>query len=173
MSSELTDLPIGHLALQMAKKMGAGYVVIFTTHPTEKREAALRFGADEVVDSHDPAAMQKLHRSLDFILSTVPVPFDPAPYLRLLHRRGQMTVMALLGPFKNAFNNFELAVAGLSLNGSMIGSIDETRESLAFCLKHGILPVVEIIEASAEAINRAIERLKVADVRFRFVIRMK
>lgn len=162
----------GHLALQMAKKMGAGHVVIFTTHP-EKREAALRLGADEVVDSRDPAAMQKLHRSLDCILSTIPVPFDPAPYLRLLHRRGTMTVMALLGPFKDRLNNFELAVAGLSLTGSMIGSIDETRDSLAFCVKHDILPEVEVIDASADAINKAIERLKVADVRFRFVIKIK
>ena len=156
----------------MAKKMGVGYVVIFTTHP-EKREAALRLGADKVVDSRDLAAMQELHRSLDYILSTIPVPFDPTPFLRLLHRRGTMTVMALLGPYKNLFNNFELAVAGLNLNGSMIGSIDETRESLAFCLKHEILPEVEVIDASADTINQAIERLKVADVRFRFVIRMK
>ena len=152
--------------------MGAGHVVVFTTRP-EKREAALRLGADEVVDSRDPAAMQKHHRSLNYILSTIPVPFDPTPYLRLLYRRGTMTVMALLGPYKNIFNNFELAVAGLSLTGSMIGSIDETRESLTFCLKHRILPEVEVIDASADNINTAIDRLKSADVRFRFVIKMK
>ncbi|KAK4506050.1 hypothetical protein PRZ48_004015 [Zasmidium cellare] len=157
----------GHLALQMAKKMGTGHIVVFTTHPEEKREAALCFGADEVVDSNDPAAMKGLHRSLNYILSTVPVPFDPTPYLRTLRRRGTMTVMALLGPYKNLFNNFELAVAGLNLRGSMIGSIQETRESLAFCLEHGILPEVEVIEAEAGAINNAIKRLKVADVRFR------
>lgn len=84
-----------------------------------------------------------------------------------------MTVMALLGPYKNLFNNFELAVAGLSLTGSMIGSVQEMRESLAFCLEHGILPEVEVVEAEAGAINRAMERLRVADVRFRFVIKMK
>lgn len=84
-----------------------------------------------------------------------------------------MTVMALLGPYSNVFNNFELAAAGLNLSGSMIGSVDETRESLAFCLEHEILPEVEVIDASADAINQAMERLKVADVRFRFVIKMK
>lgn len=154
------------------RKRCAGHVVVFTTHP-EKREAALRLGADEVVESHDIAAMQALHRSLDCILSIIPVPFDPTPYLRLLHRRGTMTVMVLLGPYKNIFTNFQLAVAGLNLSGSMIGSIDETRDSLAFCLKHNILPEVEVIDAGVSTINKAMERLKNADVRFRFVIKMK
>ncbi|KAK3614766.1 hypothetical protein LTR22_027669 [Elasticomyces elasticus] len=162
----------GHVALQMAKKMGAGHVVVFTTHP-EKAEAALRLGADHVVDSNDPAAMLKLSRSLSHILSTIPVPFDPTPYLRLLHRRGTMTVMALLGPCKKIFNNVDLAAAGLSLTGSMIGSITETRESLAFCLKHGILPEVEVIDPPVDSINKALDRLKAADVRFRFVIKFK
>jgi uncharacterized zinc-type alcohol dehydrogenase-like protein len=156
----------------MAKKMGTGHVTVFTTHP-EKEKAALRLGADEVVNSKDPAAMAKLFRSLDYILSTIPVPFDPSPYFRLLHRRGTITVMALLGPYKSIFNNVDLAVAGLSLKGSMIGSINETKESLAFCLKHNILPEVEIIELSADSINKALERLKAADIRFRFVIKMK
>ncbi|KAF2161058.1 hypothetical protein M409DRAFT_28389 [Zasmidium cellare ATCC 36951] len=65
---------IRHLALQMAKKMGAGHIVVFTTHPKEKHEAVLRFGADQVIDSNDPAAMKGIHRSLTHILSTVPVP---------------------------------------------------------------------------------------------------
>lgn len=163
----------GHLALQMAKKMGAGSVIVFTTHHAEKAEAALRLGATAVVDSTDPVAMSQYTRSLTHILSTIPVPFDPTPYLRLLHRRGTMTVMALLGPYKSVLSNFDLAVAGLSLQGSMIGSIDETRESLAFCLKHGILPEVEIIDAETESINGAMERVKEAEVRFRFVIKFK
>jgi alcohol dehydrogenase (NADP+) len=59
----------------MAKKKGAGHVVVSTVQP-EKHEAASRLGADEVVVSTDPAAKQKLHHSLDYILLTIPVPFD-------------------------------------------------------------------------------------------------
>ena len=150
--------------------MGAHNVTVFTTH-IQKREAAIALGADDVVLSSDETSMRRLSRSFDHILSTIPVPFDPTPYLALLKRRGSMTVMGLLGPYQSVLNNFNLASAGLSLIGSMIGSVAETKECLQFCLKHGIAPTVEVI--SAKDINVAIERLKIADVRFRFVIDMR
>lgn len=150
--------------------MGAKHVTVFTTHP-QKKDAAIAFGADEVVDSTDEAAMHDRARSLDHVLSTIPVSFDPTPYLALLRRRGSLTVMGMLGPYKSALNNFNLASAGLSLVGSMIGSVTETRQCLEFCSEHGILPTVEVV--SARDINAAIDRLRVADVRFRFVIDMK
>jgi uncharacterized zinc-type alcohol dehydrogenase-like protein len=152
--------------------MGAGHITVFTTHP-EKREAALRLGADDVVVSTDREAMRKLARTFHHILSTIPVSFDPSQYLALLRRRGSMTVMGLLGPYAARMNNFDLAVAGLSLTGSMIGSVAETQESVDFCSLHNILPLIEMVEAMPESINNAIERLKITDVRFRFVIKMK
>ena len=163
---------VGHLAVQIAKAMGAGHVTVFTTHP-DKRDAALRLGADEVTVSTDIAAMRKLSRSFHHILSTIPVPFEAAPYLALLRRRGSMTVMGLLGPYATRLNNFDLAAAGLSLTGSMIGSVAETQESVDFCVKNKILPEIELVEATPEKINQAIGRLKMADVRFRFVIKVK
>lgn len=152
--------------------MGTRRITVFTTHP-EKRKEALRLGADDVVVSTDKEAMSKLARSFDHILSTIPVSFDPSQYLALLRRRGSMTVMALLGPYGGHLNNFDLAVAGLSLTGSMMGSVAETQESVNFCAQHNISPLIELVEAKPESINNAIERLKVADVRFRFVIKMK
>lgn len=82
-----------------------------------------------------------------------------------------MTVMGLLGPYKNVLNNIALAARGLSLTGSMIGSVGETQEVLEFCAKHEIVPIIEMIRL--EEINEAIERLKKADVKFRFVIDLK
>jgi uncharacterized zinc-type alcohol dehydrogenase-like protein len=67
-------------------------------------------------------------------------------------------------------NNCSLAAQGLSLTGSMIGSGAETQEVLDFCAEHGIQPQVEVIRS--QDVNEAIERLKRADVRFRFVIDM-
>ena len=81
--------------------------------------------------------------------------------------------MGLLGPYAGHMNNLDLAVAGLSLTGSMIGSLAETQESVDFCAKHNIAPMIELVEAKPESINNAMERLKVADVRFRFVIKVK
>jgi uncharacterized zinc-type alcohol dehydrogenase-like protein len=61
-----------------------------------------------------------------------------------------------------------LAAQGLSLTGSMIGNVADGQEVLDFCNEHDILPLVEVIKI--QDVNDAIERLKNADVRFRFVI---
>jgi alcohol dehydrogenase (NADP+) len=159
----------GHLAIMMAKAMGAE-VTAFTTHEW-KRDAAIKLGADNVVLSTDDEAMKKYSKYFHHILSTIPNAFDPMPYLALLSRRGTMTVMGLLGPYKNVVNNIALAARGLSLTGSMIGSIGDTQEVLEVCAEHKIVPIIEIIKL--EEISEAIERLKKADVQFRFVIDLK
>lgn len=58
-----------------------------------------------------------------------------------------------------------------SLTGSMIGSVGDTQEVLRFCAKHEIMPISKVIKL--EEINEAIERLKNANVQFRFVIDLK
>jgi uncharacterized zinc-type alcohol dehydrogenase-like protein len=82
-----------------------------------------------------------------------------------------MTVMGLLGPYQGAIDNFSLASRRLSIIGSMIGSIQETREALHFFADHKLTSIVEIIKLNE--VNDAIERLKKADVSLRFVIDMK
>jgi uncharacterized zinc-type alcohol dehydrogenase-like protein len=159
----------GHLAVMMAKAMGAR-VVAFTTSEA-KKEVAEAIGADLVVLSTNKDAMNGLYRSLDYVLSTIPNAFDPSPYLATLKRRGTMTVMGLLGPYKGVLNNLSLAAWGLKLTGSMIGSVVETRETLEFFADNGLVPIVEMIKL--DEINEAIGRLKKADVRFRFVIDLK
>ncbi|KAL0360497.1 UNVERIFIED_CONTAM: 8-hydroxygeraniol dehydrogenase [Sesamum radiatum] len=52
--------------------------------------------------------------------------------------------------------------------GSMVGGLKETQEMIDFAAKHDILPDVEII--SMDYVNRAMERLEKADVKYRFVI---
>jgi uncharacterized zinc-type alcohol dehydrogenase-like protein len=159
----------GHLAVMVAKAMGAE-VTVFTTRE-RKFTAARNLGADNVVLSTDSTAMEKYRAYFLHILSTIPNAFDPTPYLALLQRRGTMTIMGLLGPYKETMNNFSLAARGLSMTGSMIGSICETREVLEFFSKHKLVPLIEKIKL--EEINVAIARLKKADVQFRFVIDMK
>jgi len=76
--------------------------------------------------------------------------------------------MAILGPYSAVLNNLALAAQGLSLPGSMIGNVADSQEVLDFYAAHGILSWVEVIKI--QDVNDAIERLKKADVRFRFVI---
>src|SRR6202795_539287 len=57
---------LGHVAVKLARALGA-QVVVFTTSPN-KREDAIQLGAHEVVLSRDANAMAKHAGSFDFIL---------------------------------------------------------------------------------------------------------
>lgn len=159
---------LGHMAVKIAKAMGA-YVVLFTTSEN-KREDALRLGADEVVISKDAKQMAAQYNRLDFIINSVAAPHDLDPLLNALKRDG---TMALLGapdkphPSPSVFN---LILKRRSLAGSLIGGIAQTQEMLDFCARHGIVADIEMIRM--DEINQAYERMLKGDVKYRFVIDM-
>ncbi len=159
---------LGHMAVKIAKAMGA-YVVLFTTSEN-KRADALRLGADEVVISKDAEQMAAQTGRLDFIINSVAAPHDLDPLLNALKRDG---TMALLGapdqphPSPNVFN---LILKRRSIAGSLIGGIAQTQEMLDFCAHHGIVADIEMIRM--DEINQAYERMLKGDVKYRFVIDM-
>jgi alcohol/geraniol dehydrogenase (NADP+) len=65
---------LGHLALQFLNKWGCE--VIAFTGTDSKHGDALRFGAHHVANSRDPAALEKLKGSLNFLLVTANADFD-------------------------------------------------------------------------------------------------
>lgn len=160
---------LGHMAVMIAKAMGATVVAITTKK--EKREAALALGADEVLISDDKDAMKAHEVSFDFLLCTIPDSFDINPYICLLKPRCSIVTVGLLAPYKAATNNMEVAKLGRSVGGSLIGGIAETQEVLNFCAEHNILPQVQMI--NIQDINDAFEKMKDEEVRFRYVIDMQ
>lgn len=156
---------LGHMGLKFAHAFGA-HVALFTTSP-HKAADAVRLGADEVIVSTDPAAMQKQERSFDFILDAVSAEHDLNAYLQLLKRDGTMTLVG--APSKPApVAAFNLIIGRRQLAGSAIGGIRETQEMLDFCGEKGITSDIELIPI--EKINEAYERLLKGDVKYRFVI---
>ncbi len=156
---------LGHMGLKFAKAFGAN-VALFTTSP-RKTADAVRLGADEVIVSTDPAAMQKHAGSFDFILDAVSAPHDLNAYLQLLRRDGTMTLVG--APEKPApISSFNLIMGRRQLAGSAIGGIRETQEMLDFCGEHGITSDIEKIRI--QQINEAYDRLLKGDVKYRFVI---
>jgi alcohol dehydrogenase (NADP+) len=79
---------LGHMAVKLAKAMGAK-VVVFTTSEA-KVAAALELGADEVVLSRDEEAMAGANRTIDLIIDTVAAPHDLNPYFRTLRVDGAL-----------------------------------------------------------------------------------
>jgi alcohol dehydrogenase (NADP+) len=158
---------LGHMAVKLADAFGA-HVVVFTTSP-DKRDDALRLGADEVVVSRNAHEMHNHAGSFDFILDTVSAQHDVNAYLNLLRLEGALTLVGA-PPKPLQVSAFSLIMGRRSLAGSNIGGIAETQEMLDFCGEHGITADVEVI--AIQSVNEAYERLLKSDVKYRFSIDM-
>jgi alcohol dehydrogenase (NADP+) len=158
---------LGHMGVKFAHALGA-HTVLFTTSPN-KKEDALRLGADEVVISKNADEMAKHAGSFDFILDAVSADHDINALLGLLRRDGNL---CLVGAPEKPFpvSSFSLIFGRRSLSGSPIGSIAETQEMLDFCGQHNLTADVEVIPI--QKVNEAYERLLKADVKYRFSIDM-
>src|SRR4051794_15154223 len=77
---------LGHMGVKFAHALGA-HVVVFTTSPN-KKDDAVRLGADEVVISRNANEMEKHVGSFDFILDAVAAEHDINAYLNLLRHDG-------------------------------------------------------------------------------------
>jgi uncharacterized zinc-type alcohol dehydrogenase-like protein len=158
---------LGHMGVKFAHALGA-HVAVFTTS-LNKKEDALRLGADEVVLSRNADEMQKHAGSFDFILDAVSADHDINAYINLLRRDGNITLVG--APEKPlAVPAFGLIMGRRSLSGSPIGGIAETQEMLDFCGRHNITSDVEVIPI--QKVNEAYARLLKSDVKYRFSIDM-
>jgi alcohol dehydrogenase (NADP+) len=158
---------LGHMAVKFAHALGA-QVVVFTTSPN-KKEDALRLGADDVVVSRHADEMKKQAGSFDFILDAVSADHDINAYIDLLRRDGNIILVG--APEKPlAVAAFGLLFGRRSLSGSAIGGVPETQEMLDFCGKHNITADVEVIPI--QKVNEAYDRLLKSDVKYRFSIDM-
>lgn len=157
---------LGHMALKLAKAMGA-HVTLFT-RSAGKEQDARRLGADRIVLSTDAKQMQSMAGELNLIIDTVPSIHDLNPYLPSLALDGTLVLVGYLGGLDPMLNTVPLIMGRKSVAGSVIGGIAETQEMLDFCGKHGIVSDIEVIKI--QEINEAYERMLKSDVKYRFVI---
>lgn len=158
---------LGHVAIKMAKAMGA-HVTVLTQNPSKVVDAQ-RFGADAAVLTTDPAQVATCPK-MDMILDTVSGSHDINMYLSLLKVDGALVIVGLPAePLQ--VHAFGLVHGRRSFSGSNIGGIRETQEMLDFCYKYDITADIEILPAYRA--NEAFERLERGDVKYRFVLDMQ
>jgi uncharacterized zinc-type alcohol dehydrogenase-like protein len=157
---------LGHMAVKLARAMGAK-VVVFTTSDA-KVAAALELGADEVVLSKDEEAMAGANRSIDLIIDTVAAPHDLNPYFRTLRVDGALFQLGLPSEPMPPVNPGSLIRRRIAYAGSLIGGIAETQEMLDFCAGHGVAAEIEMVRA--DQLNEAYDRMVAGDVKYRFVL---
>ncbi|AJT41366.1 NAD(P)-dependent alcohol dehydrogenase [Psychromicrobium lacuslunae] len=157
---------LGHMAVKIAKAMGAE-VTVFTTSAS-KAEAARSLGADQVVVSKDVAQMKDARNSLNLIIDTVAADHDINSYLKTLKRDGAIVQLGLPEHAMPPVDPGQLIRRRLAYGGSMIGGIAETQEMLDFCAEHGIVSDIEMVDG--EGLNAAYDRMVAGDVKYRFVL---
>ncbi|WOL12281.1 geraniol dehydrogenase [Canna indica] len=157
---------LGHVAVKFGKAFGMKVTVI-SSSPHKEKEAIERLGADAFLVSSDPIQMQAAMGTMDGIVNTVSAAHAIMPLAFLLKTNGKMIMVG--APDKPLqLPVFCLIFGGKSLAGSCIGGIKDTQEMIDFAAKHNITADIELI--SMDYVNKAMERLAKADVKYRFVI---
>lgn len=159
---------LGHMAVKIAKAMGAE-VTVFSTS-IGKQADAKKLGAKNFLLSSDSNSFKNKMKYFDVIIDTVSADHDLNPYLGSLKNDG---VMVLLGvpPKPNMVAAGSVIFGRKKLTGSLIGGIKETQEMLDFCAKKKVFSDIELI--SADQINQAYDRTIKGQVKYRFVIDAK
>jgi len=159
---------LGHMAVKIAKAMGAE-VTVFSTNPSKQSDAK-RLGAKRFVITKDPQNLESLSGQLDLIIDTVSAPHDFSLYMSTL-KLGGTHVLVGAAPEPNQIAAMALICGRKRLVGSLIGGIKETQEMLDFCAKKKIVADIELIKP--QAINTAYDRTIRGDVKYRFVIDLR
>lgn len=159
---------LGHMAIKLAKGLGAE-VTLFSRTPDKEKDAK-KLGADAVIISTNDEQMKSVNGKFDLIIDTVPYIHDINPYIQTLGISGTIVLVGYLGDINPMLNTVPMILGRKSVAGSLIGGIAETQELLDFCGEHNIVSEVEIIKM--EDINNAFERMLKSDVRYRFVVDM-
>ena len=156
---------LGHMAVKFAAAYGCD-VTAFTSSES-KFEEAKGFGAHHVVATRDSAAIKKLAKSFDLLISTVNVPLDWDTMIGALAPNGRLHVVgAVLEPIPVAA--FSLIMGQRSISGSPTGSPVTLATMLDFAALHNVAPQAEHFPMSQ--INEAFARLESGKAHYRIVL---
>jgi uncharacterized zinc-type alcohol dehydrogenase-like protein len=156
---------LGHMGLKFAAAQGCD-VIAFTSGYSNADEARA-FGANHVVATTDPAAIQKLAGSIDLLISTVNVKLDWDAMINTLAPNGRLHLVgAVLEPIPIAA--FSLIMQQRSVSGSPTASPVTIETMLDFAARHNIVPENEHFPMSR--INEAFARLESGKAHYRIVL---
>src|SRR6266568_6386729 len=157
---------LGHLAIKLAVAKGAE-VYAFTTSES-KVDDIRRFGGKEVVVVDSVEKLKPYNKSLDYMISTIPVSYNVAAYASLVKPYGNYTQVGMPVKGEVTINNFAMNRNRVRYNTSLIGGIPQTQEVIEYCAENKIYPEVQVIKASE--VNETWEKVINKEARYRYVI---
>lgn len=125
--------------IQFAKAFGAR--VIVTSRSAEKREQALKIGADRAIDSNSDWKIELQDETIDLVIDSVGrATFNKS--LQVLKQGGRIVIFGATTEDTVDFNLRDFFYGQYQLFGSTMGSREELRELIALMEKEKIKPVV-------------------------------
>ena len=164
---------LGHLAVQYGRAMGL-QVTAFTTSP-EKVDEIKKLGAHEVVVVDKELKELSKHQSkFDCLVNTLPVCEEASftAYLMTLCNGGTLIQVGLPDSETQLKIPFgPLIMKQITVAGSAVCSVADTRDTLEFTAKHGIRVAVESF--CFEDFPKALDRLENGKPHFRCVVNVE
>jgi D-arabinose 1-dehydrogenase-like Zn-dependent alcohol dehydrogenase len=158
---------LGHLGVQFAAQLG--YETIAIARGGDKKELALKLGADHYIDSTagDPAEALAALGGADVILSTVTHADAMAAVFGGLRPQGTLVVV---GASMDPINVPAAALigGGKTITGHASGTARDSEDTLNFSVLRGVRPMIETFPLERAA--QAYEKMMSGDARFRAVI---
>mmetsp|Transcript_44783 Transcript_44783/g.85640 ORF Transcript_44783/g.85640 Transcript_44783/m.85640 type:complete len:338 (-) Transcript_44783:178-1191(-) len=154
---------LGHMAVQIAAKLGAEVIAI--SGSKDKEAECLAMGASSFVTTGE--ANDKLTGELDLLINCVSAKTDYAQQMGWLAHAGTLCIVGL------PVEEITVPLLGTvfyqkSVTGSIVGGRDDVKEMLQFCAVHGIKPLIETMPLSQ--INEAMDRVVANKARYRIVL---
>lgn len=161
---------LGHFAIMWAHALGAEVTAL--SHSPNKKDTALKLGADHFVDTNDKDWADKHAFAFDFILNAADMTneFDMKSYLSTLAVNGTFHNVGLPDKPLPTMMAQIFTSNGSKIGGSHLGSKPEMIEMLKLASEKGIHPMIETIDISEEGCKKAVEKVKVNDVRYRITL---
>ncbi|MCB2229807.1 NAD(P)-dependent alcohol dehydrogenase [bacterium] len=157
---------LGHMAVKLAISKGAEVHAFTTTE--DKLKDILAFGAKEAVYVDSLQRLAYHYKSVDYMISTIPVDYDVGTYSSVVRPYGSYTQVGVPKAGTLTVNHFAFVWNRVNFNGSAIGGVPETQEVLDYCAKHRIYPDIQLI--NAEEANDAWAKVVNKEARYRYVI---
>jgi len=161
---------LGHFGILWAKGLGAEVWAL--SHTPSKKEEALKLGADHFVSTKEKDWSKSLAFTFNFILNCADMTneFNMNEYLPTLAVNGEFHNVGLPDKPLPEMMAQDFASNGCKIGGSHIGSRKEAEAMLKLASEKNLKPMIETIDISEAGCKKAVEKVKVNDVRYRVTL---
>ncbi|MEU9315069.1 alcohol dehydrogenase catalytic domain-containing protein [Streptomyces sp. NPDC048295] len=158
---------LGHLGLQYAARLG--YRVAAIARGEGKAALSRHLGADHYIDStaQNPGQALRDLGGADAVIATAASGASMNGLVTGLAPQGHLMVVGA-APDPITVGTPDLIFGTRTVSGSLTGSSIENEDNLAFTLRHGVLPMTEVMPLSQAP--AAYERMMSGQARFRIVL---